>query len=322
MDHYSRTEKKSQKKFVCEKIALDNGEKIAHNRDIKQTKEVTSIMATNLTPRISPTSVSDLGCAKRFHVLRVLKQYPERDPLSWASFGTAFHAVIGRVYDPKARNAMPTGAASQEGTTAQAGGPPNLDTLEEWSRQAFRKHRYADTTAREEDRARCVRMICGYLGQEDEEDGPATIAVEQFIQFTIEYQKKPLFILSGRFDRVLVRPSEPRALIIRDYKLSRPRIDLDASLIVLWLARLAYPGYDEYRVEWEFVDEGGRVDRETVSVDDVRGMLKDTQNRIKEVILSDQHPAEPGEYCAWCPLREACQPQLLGLNLSSNVFDE
>ena len=278
-------------------------------------------MATNLTPRISPTSVSDLRCAKRFYTLRVLKQYPERDPLSWASFGTAFHDVIARVYNPKTPNAMPTGTALPKATTAQAGGPPSLDALEEWSRQAFRKHRYADAMAREEDRERCVRMVCGYLGQEDEEDGPATIAVEQFIQFPIEYQQKLLFILSGRFDRVLVRPSEPRVLIIRDYKLSRPRVDLDASLIVLWLAKLAYPGYDEYRVEWEFVDEGGRVDRETVTVDDVRGMFKELQNRIREVILSDQHPAEPGEFCAWCPLKESCQPQILGLDLNSNVFE-
>ena len=165
-------------------------------------------------------------------------------------------------------------------------------------------------------------MIRGYVGQDDEEDGLGTTAVEQFIQFPIEYQKKPLFILSGRFDRVLVRPSEPRVLVIRDYKLSRPRVDLDASLIVLWLAKLAYPGYDEYRVEWEFVDEGGRVDRETVTVADVRGMFKDLQNRIREVILSDQHPAEPGEFCAWCPLKETCQPQILGMDLESSVFGE
>ncbi len=102
-------------------------------------------MATNLTPRISPSSISDLQCAKRFHTLRVLKQYPPREPLSFASFGTAFHDIMGRVYDP--RN----------------GPAPNLEHLEVWSRQAFRQHRYADDAAREEDRARCVRMVRGYV---------------------------------------------------------------------------------------------------------------------------------------------------------------
>ena len=100
-------------------------------------------MPTNLTPRISPTSVSDLKCAKRFQILRVLKQYPERDPLSWASFGTAFHDIIGRIYNPRTRTAMPKGLASQAGTTATTEWSASLDALEEWSRQAFRRHRYA-----------------------------------------------------------------------------------------------------------------------------------------------------------------------------------
>lgn len=262
-------------------------------------------MATNLTAKISPSSIGDLSCAKRFYVLRVLKQWPPRDPLSFASFSLAFHDLVGRVYDT-------------------ANGPaPNLTHLDTWSRQAFKKHRYANEEAREEDRARCLRMVRGYVTQDDIEDAEGTICTENFLEFDFNHNGELLFVLSGRLDRILVRALEPDVLIVRDYKLSRPKVDLESAYVTLLLAKLAYPGYKTYRAEFDFVDEGGRVDREIVTVADIKGMHKAVMERARRVILNPEKPAEPGERCQFCPLKPTCQPNLsAAINVSANIFDE
>jgi len=262
-------------------------------------------MATNLTPRISPTSVGDLSCAKRFHTLRVLKQWPPRDPLSFASFSLAFHDLIGRVYDPANSPA------------------PSLTHLDTWSRQAFKKHRYADEGAREEDRARCLRMVRGYVAQDDIEDAEGTFATERFLEFDFNHDDELLFILSGRLDRVLVRADEPDVLIVRDCKLSRPKVNLEAAYVTLLLAKLGYPGYRTYRAEFDFIDEGGRVDREVVTVADIKGMHRAIMERARRVILNPDKPAEPGERCQFCQLRPTCQPHLsAAINVDTDIFDE
>ena len=268
-------------------------------------KETNFIMSTNLTAKISPSSIGDLSCAKRFHVLRVLKQWPPRDPLSFASFSLAFYDLIGRVYNP-------------------ANGPaPNVTHLDTWSRQAFKKHRYANEDAREEDRARCVRMVLGYIAQDDIEDAEGTICTEQFLEFDFNHDGRLLFILSGRLDRILVRVLEPDVLTVRDYKLSRPKVDLESAYVTLLLAKLAYPGYKTYRAEYDFIDEGARLDREIVTVSDIKGMHKAIMERARRVILNSEKPAEPSERCQFCPLRPTCQPQLTtAISVDADIFDE
>ncbi len=157
--------------------------------------------------------------------------------------------------------------------------------------------------------------------QDDIEDALGTICTERFVEHPVNSQGKLLFILSGRFDRVIERAHESDACVTRDYKLSRPRVDLEASFITLWLLKLTYPGYRDYRVEWDFVDEGGRVDRETVGVADVKGMHAPLMARLMSILSSDDHPAEPSEACAWCVLKDMCVSQAdAALDVSVDVF--
>lgn len=253
-------------------------------------------MATNLTARISPSSLVDTSCNYRFHTLRVLKQWPPRPAITTASFGIAWHELAGKVYNP--RN----------------GTPPNVTHLEAWSRQAFRGQRYDDEAAREEDRLRCLRMLEGYIANDDPEDAVGTLAVEHWVERPITRDGKPFFILSGRLDRVLLRssasgdgPVTPTTVVGRDYKLGRPKTDLESAFTNLWLLKLGFPGYADYQFELDWIDEGGRVDRETITVADVRGQHAAVMDRLQRVLLSDTHPQEPGEHCQWCPLRDTCE---------------
>ena len=266
-------------------------------------------MATNLTPRISPSSLVDTSCSHRFHTLRVLKQWPPRDPVTFASFGIAWHELAGKIYNP--RN----------------GTPPNVTHLEAWSRQAFRGQRYSEETAREEDRVRCLRMLEGYIANDDPEDAANTLGIEQWVERPITREGGPFFILSGRLDRVLVRPGASGdgpvkvTMVGRDYKLGRPKTDLESAFVNLWLLKLGFPEYDDYVFELDWVDEGGRVDRETITVADVRGQHAAVMDRLQRVLLSDTHPQEPGEHCQWCPLRDTCESRAsVGIDLRVDAF--
>ena len=268
-------------------------------------------MATNLTARISPSSLSDTSCNYRFFTLRVLKQWPPRPAITNASFGIAWHELAGKVYNP--RN----------------GTPPNVIHLEAWSRQAFRGQRYDDEAAREEDRVRCLRMLKGYIANDDPDDAANTLAVEHWVERPITRNGEPFFVLSGRLDRVLLRYAPengkdgPVTLVGRDYKLGRPKTDLEAAFINMWLLKLGFPGYDNYVFELDWVDEGGRLDRETITAADVRGQHAAVMDRLQRVLLSDTHPQEPGEHCQWCPLRDTCESRAsVGIDYRVDAFAE
>ncbi len=266
-------------------------------------------MSTNLTARISPSSLVDTHCNYRFHTLRVLKQWPPRPAITNASFGIAWHELAGKVYNP--RN----------------GTPPNVTHLEAWSRQAFRGQRYDSEAARDEDRLRCLRMLEGYIANDDLDDAVNTLSVEHWVEKPITRDGQPFFVLSGRLDRVIVRADAsgtgPVTVVGRDYKLGRPKTDLEAAFTNLWLLKLGFPGYDNYLSELDWVDEGGRVDRETITVADVRGQHAAVMDRLQRVLLGDAHPQEPGEHCQWCPLRDGCESrESTGIDFRVDAFQE
>lgn len=260
-------------------------------------------MATNLTPRLSPSACADLACSYRFWTLRVLKQYPPRDPVTFATLGLAWHEIAAKVFNPR------------------LGPPPNLTHLDAWSHQAFRGHPYTDEAAREKDRVRCMRMVEGYLSNEEPEDIAGTLSVEHWVEHPITRRGRPFFLLHGRLDRVLVRGHEPAVVIGRDYKLGRPKTDMEAAFVNLWLLRVAFPGYADYRHEIDWIDEGGRVDRDTITVADVKGQHAILMEKMQHVLLNDDHPQEPGEGCQWCRLASICPSRAsAGSDFQSDIF--
>ena len=240
-------------------------------------------------PTITPTSVNDLNCSKKFWTLRVKKQWPPRPPLSFGAFGTAVHSILKEIYDP--RNAP----------------LPALDDLNVWTREAFFKHRYADEECRTLDMERATRMVCGYVFQADNDETIGTIATERMFERPIFHDQKPLFTLSGVADRLIVLPNDPDTLIVLDLKTGKPKVDLWQACVLLALAKLSMPQFKNYVLYYDWIDEGGRVDRDRVTTADLKGVWPRIMKRAVEILSSEEHEPEPTEFCTYCPLRSECQ---------------
>lgn len=240
-------------------------------------------------PRLSPSACADLVCNHRFWTLNVLRQNPPREAVPFATFSLAFHELAAKVFNPR------------------LGTPPNLTHLDAWSRQAFSSHNYPLEDGREEDRARCLRMIHGYVSNDDPEDVAGTLAVEHWVEHPITRNGKLFFLLSGRLDRILTRANRSGVIIIgRDYKLGRPKTNLQSAFVNLWLLKVAFPGYADYQFELDWIAEGGRVDREVITVADIKGQHAILIEQMEHILLSEDHPQEPGEGCQWCRLASIC----------------
>lgn len=240
-------------------------------------------------PRITPSSVSDLQCAKKFHTLRVLNQWPSSTPNTSALYGTALHAVLRDVYDSK------------------NGPAPNMKSLDVYARQAFFAIDYSNRQHREEDIARCIKMVRSYVSQDSQEDIAGTIAVEAVGTFTVNHKGAPLFDLFAKLDRVIVRNRQNQCLIVRDYKTGKPRIDLNAACVQLWVAKLMYPGYASYELEIDWIGNKGIPKRDFIQTKDVQKVAGLINVRTLAIRFGAEHPAEPGDHCTYCPLRSECQ---------------
>jgi len=259
-------------------------------------------------PRLTPSSVTDLDCPKRFHTLRVLHQWPPRPHTTvniGTEFGIALHAVLRHVFDPRHAPL------------------PKLDHLDAWTRSAFFARNYPDTELREKEIARCIEVARTYALNDD--DAPFTIDVERQGEFPIAVNGTPLFLLSAKLDRVLVRPNE-KVLTIRDYKTSRRYRNLEEAFFMLWAAKLLYPNYKSFALELDWIDEQGDVKREVIHGKDLRGMHKpliEKAVRLFTLLAEGEHHAEPGEACFGCLLRKECQPQIeVPLDTEHDIFEE
>ena len=83
------------------------------------------------------------------------------------------------------------------------------------------------------------------------------------------------------------------------------------------------PEYSRYILYYDWIDEGGRVDRDTVATSDVKGVWPPILKRAVEVLTADEHPADPGDYCLYCPLRAECGPTAgVDMDEAADLFDE
>jgi len=250
---------------------------------------------TTILPRITPSNVGDLECLKKFHTLRVLGEWPPRNgtnPNTAAQFGNAVHAVLKNVYDP--RN----------------GTPPNLDRLDIYVKQAFYANRYDNPTQRQEDMVRCSQVVKHYVKNDDLEDAIDTIDVEHFGEFVIDHDGKPLFRVSAKLDRLIVRQSNVDQLVVRDYKLGKPSIDLKQAFVTLFVAKLEYPQFKSYSLEYDWIGADGEVSRDVINTYVVNGQYSLLVRQILRVLETEKYLAEPGDVCNYCPLQPDCMPDL------------
>lgn len=248
---------------------------------------------TTALPRLTPSSVADLECALKYKTLRIDRNWGSnnRDFGAAIAHGTAVHDVLRRVVRP--------------GGKYEA----DLEHVEALARQAVYRGRYPAGTDRDGATEKVLSTVRAYVASDD--DLANTISVERPEEFDYWHNAAPLFRVSVKIDRILVRPESPTTLVIRDYKLTaRPKISLPEAFLYLWAAKKAFgsQGYDEFLFEYDFIDPDNRVTREVVSGHDVRGQHPLIVEAAVRVIRADEWPACVGEACIYCPLRgtETC----------------
>lgn len=242
-----------------------------------------------VVPRITPSSANDLECPKKYKTLRIDKNWPMREPMDSVAHGIAVHDVLRQVY------------------ATRVGGQPNLAHVEALTRTAVYRGRYSDRQDRQEAVQRVIAAVCGYVGCDDAEDVEGTIDLERQSEFVYQHQGKPLFMVSAKLDRTLVRASQPTRLVNRDYKTTRPRIDLREAFVALWVAKKQYPGYSSYALELDWIDEDNRVRRDVIEGHELRGQHAVMTELALNVLMAQEWPAIPGDTCTYCPLRSQCQ---------------
>lgn len=255
-------------------------------------------------PKITPSNVSSLDCALRFKTLYIDRRWPRRDATNPATeFGTAFHEVMRHIFDPRQPNI------------------PNMEPLDAWVRAAFLARRFPDINYQEAEMARCTHMIRGYVAADS--DAEATIDIERQAEFPITWKGQPLFLLCAKFDRVIVRPDNPHRLVIRDYKTTMRRLNMEAAFITLWAAKLLYTGYTQYALELDWIDGiTGAVERDVVEGSQLKGMHQVVMEKAVRVLTATEWPAQAGEVCQYCPHKDTCQPQNAAYDGERGVFDE
>lgn len=243
-------------------------------------------------PRITPSSVGDLtGCPKRFAETRILKNWGSnnRDYPENVAHGTAVHSVLRDVFHDRKNDQV------------------NLTNLGALSRAAVYKGRYPQGFDRERAVERVMESVCGYARSQAPEDVVGTIRCEDQIEFPFSWEGRPLCMISATLDRVLVRPDQPMRLVVKEYKTTRPKVDLQEVFIALFAARRAHPDYETYAMEIDWIADDGTVSTDTIEGRELRGLHPVIFQAAVKVIHEKQWDACPSERCTFCFLRPQCQ---------------
>lgn len=253
-------------------------------------------------PELSPSSIGDLACSKRYHTLRILNLWPPKSAIGAVARGSAFHNVMNSLYSSRYEGQL------------DARDIPAL------AREAVQRQSWPAGTTLAEEAARVECLARTFLASEDPEDVSATLCTETAVGFVFHYCNKPLAYIKATLDRVLVRAEEPDVLVIKEYKTTAQRVELREALLLLWCAKTRWPGF-KYVLEYEWIDAAeGSVLRTVVTTDMVQGQLKLLVGSLLRV-LSTPPVAEPGPKCQWCHLRPECQELApVSLGVDQNPF--
>lgn len=237
-------------------------------------------------PRISPSSVGSLDCSRRFHELYIKRNWPPRKPVDTDKFalGTAVHDVLSSLHR------VDGSQVSAESYLALA-------------RAAVWKCEWPDCVDKAEAAQRVLASALGFVAYDAEDPEPGeTLSVEWQSEFVCCHQGVR-FVVSAKVDKIIARGDH---LVARNYKTSRPRIDLKQAFLELWVAKKMFPGYASYSLEYLFLDGENNVHREAVTERDLRGIHALVMQAAVAALSSPDHAACPGATCDFCPIRATC----------------
>ena len=247
-------------------------------------------------PNLTPSKVSALHCHKQFNEVHILKTVEPEGFARPLAYGSAVHETLKDVFNPE-YSASPM--------------PRNVKGA---AIKAITRQGYPNTAERDEDTAKCIATVEAYVAQSAPEE--VTLGVEMFENAKVG-QNGITVTLGAKFDRLLFSQTTPDTLVIRDYKTGKPtETDLEGAAIMLAIAALRYKKQDSPRrfehfaVEYDFLSEKGLVERRTVTFAEAKMVWADLKSRALCVYHATEFPAEPGEHCAFCPIRKQCRPDL------------
>ncbi|MGI4791656.1 MAG: PD-(D/E)XK nuclease family protein [Janthinobacterium lividum] len=243
-------------------------------------------------PRISPSSVGDLtSCPKRYAETRILKNWGSnnRDFPESVAHGTAVHSVLRDVFQDR------------------QGPHVKLENVSALSRSAVYKGRYPSGFDRPRAIERVIETVCGYVRCQDGDDIEGTIRCEDQIEFPFSWEGRPLCMISATLDRLLTRPDQKTRLVIKEYKTTRPKIDLQEVFVAMFAARRAYPDYESYVMEIDWIADDGTVSTDSIEGRELRGLHPIIFAAAVKVIHEKKWDACPSGLCTFCHLRPECQ---------------
>lgn len=247
-------------------------------------------------PRLTPSSVSDLECPKKYRELRM------GDGAGWGSNSREFPASVAR--------STATHDVLRQIYRTRRGCNVNIDHVEAYAKTAVWRGRFPHGVDRAVETQRVIAQTAAVVGNDTEEEISGTISVERPVEFDYYHNGEALMKVSSKIDRILIHPDEPTTLQLRDYKFTgHPKVSLPEAFIYLWSAKKAFSGqgFTNFELQYEFVSPENEITRETVTGADVRGQFALITEAAIRVIRGTDFPAVPGEACTYCKLRVACQ---------------
>lgn len=254
------------------------------------TQLVTAVEAPHVParyPNLSPSRLPALACLKRFWEEHLSGRRRPQEFSRPLAYGSAVHTALKRLFDP----AVPLPFWDR-----------NLDAI---VRQAVQEQGYPNSEWLDADLADCLSVVSAYLDKAGRNE--ETLAVELFDSVTLQCEGRPI-TLSARFDRLVVRSNAPDRLVIVDYKTGSCAMPADAACIMLAVAKARRSGFGDYVVEYHRLAPDVVFEPEVITVAQAKATWPALLARIRRVWNAVEFPPEPGEHCAFCPVRDQCYP--------------
>jgi len=250
------------------------------------------IQSTKL-PRITVSCLNDLPCSKRYHATRVTKTawHEKRVWPITTPRGSAYHDALYALHVHRRGCELP------------------LKDLPMFARQAVHRARYERDVDLVEEQANVEAMVELFLQFQDPEDVAAIVGLEEQAQFDLVWRGEALACMSATIDRLLVRPENPKHLVLQEFKTGSGsrRVFLQECFLQLWCSHIQWSEYKTLSLELLWLDsEEHQVYMDVITTDMVRSHQRYLIAAVEHAVRDEPVP-EPGPVCTWCPIRSKCQ---------------
>ena len=158
------------------------------------------------------------------------------------------------------------------------------------ARQAVFQQHYPNAALRDKDVARCTATTAAYLSQIGYMD--ETVGVEIFDSLPISGSTRHRLTLGAKYDRLMVRPGEPRHLTILDCKTGTPgHIDIKGACIMLAIASRRFKDFTTFAVEYDFLNVTGLASRQVVTFAEAKEAWPTLKARFESTTPASTQPS-------------------------------